>query len=578
MAIPRRFTGHSSVESNAHQEPAVTQAEFAHPPANDIAKRVKLEGTGAAWCRWFALGLLIVIYVFNLLDRQLLIVLAPYVKADLKISDTQLGLLYGTAFALFYGLFGVPLAKLSDGWSRVKILAWSLSFWSVMTMLSGISTNFVQLTLARVGVGIGEASASPAATSLLADYFPKRQRATVLGIYSTGTYIGAGISLILGGAIVAAWKHAFIGPASAPLGLAGWQAAFLCIGLPGPLLAAITVLTLREPVRGTLEGIRQAESPTPFTSAMKEAASMLPPWSILSIGVNGGSKRDVYSNIMWLVGILASIAVLTRITNSLLTSTHNHAIFSLLGFGITSNLVQWTAVGIGVYAAISWLQSMRLRDPVGHTLIAASPAFLALAVGSGFVGIGIYSANAFVFRYATQYLAFVPENGIRLGIISAVVGTVGMILGGFLGDAAKRRHPAGRLYSVIVLYALFSAGTLAEFLTNNLAAFYAGYAASTLFLSMCSGSILATAQDLVLPRMRGAAFATVALGTNIIGLGLGPYLVGLISDITGNLRWGILSVLFSLPGVFITFRLAARYLPSAEFSLLARARAAGESI
>ena len=86
MAIPRRFTGHSSVESNAHQKPAVTQAEFAHPPANDIAKRVMLEGTGAAWCRWFALGLLIVIYVFNLLDRQLLIVLAPDVKADLKIS------------------------------------------------------------------------------------------------------------------------------------------------------------------------------------------------------------------------------------------------------------------------------------------------------------------------------------------------------------------------------------------------------------------------------------------------------------------------------------------------------------
>ena len=155
--------------------------------------------------RYYVLGLLMVIYAFNFLDRQIITILAPSLKADLGLSDAQLGLLFGTAFALFYALFGIPLAKLADGWNRVKTISLGLSVWSGMTALSGFATNFTQLGTARVGVGIGEASASPAAYSLLQDYFPREKRATALAFYSAGIYVGVGASQILGGAVIANW-------------------------------------------------------------------------------------------------------------------------------------------------------------------------------------------------------------------------------------------------------------------------------------------------------------------------------------------------------------------------------------
>src|SRR4051812_7513696 len=125
--------------------------------------------------RWLVLALLTLVYAFNFIDRQIVTILAPFIKADLGLSDAQVGLLYGTAFALFYALFGLPLARLADGWHRVRTLSIGLCFWSAMTMLSGTAGGFAQLALARMGVGIGEASASPAAFSLLQDHFPKAQ-------------------------------------------------------------------------------------------------------------------------------------------------------------------------------------------------------------------------------------------------------------------------------------------------------------------------------------------------------------------------------------------------------------------
>ena len=161
------------------------------------------------WYRWYVLFVMMLVYAFNYIDRQIITILAPYLKADLRITDAQLGLLFGTAFALFYGLFGISLARLADGWSRVKTLAIGLSFWSGMTALSGFSSNFGQLGVARIGVGVGEASATPAAVSLLGDYFDRRIRGTVLALYSVGVYIGAGLSLMIGGSVVVAWTNAF---------------------------------------------------------------------------------------------------------------------------------------------------------------------------------------------------------------------------------------------------------------------------------------------------------------------------------------------------------------------------------
>ncbi len=156
---------------------------------------------------------------------------AERIKADLGLSDANIGFLYGTAFAVFYALFGIPLGRLADVWVRTRLIALGLCFWSLMTAASAFAQSFAQLTAARIGVGVGEASANPAAYSLLSDYFRPTRRATVLAIYSSGIYIGTGLGLFVGGLIVERWDAAFAAGA-APLGLHGWQVAFLTVGLP----------------------------------------------------------------------------------------------------------------------------------------------------------------------------------------------------------------------------------------------------------------------------------------------------------------------------------------------------------
>jgi len=133
----------------------------------------------------YVLGVLIVVYIFNFIDRQIISILAEEIKADLGIGDAQIGFLYGTAFAIFYAVFGIPLGKLADVWNRKQLIAIGLSFWSLMTAASGFAKSYGALAACRFGVGVGEASATPAAFSMLSDYFPPRMRATVLAIYSS---------------------------------------------------------------------------------------------------------------------------------------------------------------------------------------------------------------------------------------------------------------------------------------------------------------------------------------------------------------------------------------------------------
>ena len=147
---------------------------------------------------WYALSVLVLVYVLNFIDRQILSILANDIKADLNVEDDYLGFLYGTAFAIFYALFGIPLGKLADSWHRVRLMTIGLGLWSLMTAASGFAKNAAMLSGARVGVGIGEATASPSAYSLISDWFPARLRATALAIYSSGLYVGGGISLVIG--------------------------------------------------------------------------------------------------------------------------------------------------------------------------------------------------------------------------------------------------------------------------------------------------------------------------------------------------------------------------------------------
>jgi predicted MFS family arabinose efflux permease len=204
----------------------------------------------------YVLAVLFLVYAFNLIDRYLPSILLQDIKAELGASDTQMGFLTGPAFAVIYALLGIPIARWADRGSRRTIIATAVAFWSAMTALSGLARSFPQLALARVGVGVGEAGASPPAHSLISDYFPPERRARAFAFYAMGTYVGTMIAGFGGG-----WINQ----------LYGWRAAFLAMGLPGLLLALLVRLTVREPARGQSEARRADEG----SASLRETLAFL---------------------------------------------------------------------------------------------------------------------------------------------------------------------------------------------------------------------------------------------------------------------------------------------------------------
>jgi len=189
--------------------------------------------------RNYVLGILVVVYTFNFIDRQILSILLESIKLDLKLSDTSLGLLTGFAFALFYATLGIPIAKYADYGNRRNLISIAIAVWSFMTALSGLAQNFFHLLLARIGVGVGEAGCSPPAHSMISDYFPANIRSTALGIYSLGIPFGIMFGLFAGG-----WINEYF----------GWRIAFFVVGVPGLLLAILFRYSVKEPIRGQAEG------------------------------------------------------------------------------------------------------------------------------------------------------------------------------------------------------------------------------------------------------------------------------------------------------------------------------------
>lgn len=186
------------------------------------------------------LAMLTAAYALNFLDRQIINILAESIKRDLSISDAQLGLLTGTAFGLFYSILGIPIARLADRTNRVNVLGAALLVWSAFTAVCGITSNFVQLLLARLGVGVGEAGGTPASQSLLSDYFPHERRATALAVFSMGLPLGTAMGFAVGGYLD---------------GLVGWRNALILAGIPGIGLAIVIKIFLREPRRGEADGL-----------------------------------------------------------------------------------------------------------------------------------------------------------------------------------------------------------------------------------------------------------------------------------------------------------------------------------
>jgi MFS family permease len=197
---------------------------------------------------WYVVGVLTLVYIFSFIDRQILTLLVVPIRRDLQITDTQMSLLLGFSFVFFYTLLGIPLGRLADSKSRRAIIAVGFILWSLMTALCGMARNFLQMFFCRLGVGVGEAALSPAAFSLITDYFRKERLATAISVYSMGIYIGAGIAYLLGGLVIGfatsqeLYNLPIVGPTRS------WQVIFFIVGLPGVLLALL-LYTVKEPVR-----------------------------------------------------------------------------------------------------------------------------------------------------------------------------------------------------------------------------------------------------------------------------------------------------------------------------------------
>jgi MFS family permease len=488
----------------------------------------------------YALGVLTSVYVFNYIDRQILSILAESIKADLGVSDAQLGYLYGTVFAVFYSLFGIPLGRLADVWDRRKLLAIGLGFWSAMTALSAFARTFPQLALARVGVGVGEASANPAAHSMLSDYFPAARRATVMAVYSTGIYIGTGLGLGIGGLVVDRW---------------GWRAAFLVAGLPG-LLLALWVRTLREPSRGAREGTAVANAASPFARFVDELQAVVPPFTYFRLVSQGATTSMRAANVAVALAVCAAAFLLTR----------------WLG-----NPAQWWSVAVGLYAAVSWGQSIALRDRPAFRLMFETPSMRNTALGLGFVsfsgyGYGFWTAPFFVRNHGLD----LATAGLLVGGAAAAGGWLGVTLGGLLGDRWRRQTPTGRLrvglLNAVLAIPICLMMLWASDLTVALCLAFVLNVVGSLWL----GPGLSTVQDLVLPRMRGQASAAFLLVNALIGFALGPYVMGRLSVALGDLRIGVsLGLAGYAIGALLLVR-AMRTFAADESSRHERARAAGE--
>jgi MFS family permease len=502
----------------------------------------------------YTLVVLTIVYVVNFVDRQILAILNEEIKRDLHLTDAQMGFLYGTVFAIFYSLFGIPFGRLADTWIRRTLVAYAVAFWSAATIISGFARNFTELGLARIAVGVGEAGTGPCAYSLLADSFPPARRATVIAILTSGVYIGAGLGIFIGGQVVERWNNAFP-PGTAPFGFAGWQVAFFVIGLPG-LLLALWVRSLREPTRGAMDGLVSPPEPHPFRDFGAELCAVMPGLTLINLTRLGASKRVLAINIATLLGL------------------------AMLAWGMIialGNAAQWVALAIGFYATFSWGQSLLLRDPPTAALIIKTRSWVLFVLGIASFSFSMYGLAYFTAPFFIRYHhVSIGELGFTLGGITAAAGFMGVTITGALADYWRARDPRGRLFVVVIfalvpipfgLWMLYTPSTSLAFWLNGVVVF-------------CGASWLgvggSTVTDLVLPRMRGRATAVYILTVTLLGLALGPFTVGLVSDLTGELRNGLIAALSANLGAAVLVAVAALYLVSDERTLLQRARDAGE--
>ncbi len=318
---------------------------------------------------WTLVMLLVVAYAVAFVDRQILTLLVEPIKRDLAITDTQFSLLSGLAFTMFYTIMGIPFAWLADRGSRRNLIVVSMAFWSAMTAVCGLAHSFITLFLARIGVGIGEAGLSPAAYSMIADSFPSERRARPLGVYAAGAVLGVGMALIIGGAVVH-WANS-----APPVTLPGvgelktWQLAFLIVSVPGPLLAVLLLLSVREPRRHE-KTTPHGEPPASFRLFLGERGVL---FALLALG---------YS----LIGV--AIAAYLSWTPAFMIRTHGWSI-ARVGTIYGAVLLVFSTAGILVGGwLVDRLAARGTRAAVLHVSIGGSLLALPFAIAAPFAPTG----------------------------------------------------------------------------------------------------------------------------------------------------------------------------------------------
>ena len=411
--------------------------------------------------RYYVLALLTLGYVFNFVDRQVMTILIEPIKAEFGATDTQMGVLSGLAFALFYATLGLPVARLADRWSRTKVLSISMTTWSAVTALCATATGFWHLALLRVGVGIGEAGGTPPSQSLLADYFAPERRAFAQGILATAPNIGILVGLF-GGALIA---EAF-----------GWRTVFLVFGIPGVVLALLIYLTVREP-----DKVARPEQDLNLWVALKGIVA-LPSFKMIMLGV-GFTGISGYGRGVW--------------SPSFLVRVHD---MSLVDAGLYLGLIGVFGGGLGTISSGLMVDALAKRDK--------------------------------------RWQMWVPMIGIFLSLPTQLA---------FLLWPVEHRLIVG---GADLPFALIFMGL------------------SAIFASFWIAPSYAAVQNLVPQYWRTQASAMMLLAINLLGMGLGPLLVGVFSDMfiaTGNesVRYGLAVVVsLSLVGA-IAYALGAKPYASA---------------
>ncbi len=392
-----------------------TAAAAVAPPPSVTAAPVAPAASASTRYSYYVLAILTVVYTFNFIDRQIIAIVSPALKEELGLSDSMLGLLKGLAFAVLYTTLGIPIAWAADRWNRVSIVSISLAVWSAFTALSGFAQNALQLALARVGVGVGEAGGSPPSHSIISDYFPKEKRARALSLYSLGIPFGQMFAFLAGGYVLEEF---------------GWRNAFLVVGLPGVLLAILLRLTVKEPVRGCQDpGLAHAK--VGFAEGVKRLSAIPSFWGLVA-GVTLASFTG-YGVGMWAVDFYRRTYDLSypEITVPLgLLNGVAYAIGTLAGGYLTDHF------GKKDKGAYAWVPAigMLITIPTGAIATWAPTPFWAFFWNAPFlIGLGLYLgptwslvqtlAPANLRAFAVAFMFFIL-NIIALGFAPLWVGGI----------------------------------------------------------------------------------------------------------------------------------------------------------